>query len=192
MEENNCNLDKELEIKNLNIFFQKNNKEETLLDRYNSGTYLLDKLNKKLEAVQKMVRAYQSMRNQVQMEAVEKFKMKLKEDFVNTYYDTKKVVDIKMQEDFEKLKAIDEHSCFLVNGVEVIIKDCQICKKKCSYHSNFLKSNFNFLDNEDIGINIPIKILTEEEENEILNEVIDETELEEDLRPTLTIEYKEQ
>lgn len=191
MEDQNS-YEKELEIKQLNIFFQKNGKEEMLSDRYNAGTYLVDKINKKLEALTKMFHTYQVIRNQVQMEAVENFKLKLKEDFVNTYYGTKKIIDAKMQEDFDRLQNVEKYGCFLINGVEVKLKNCADCKKRCPQHATFMKENFNFLDDDDeYTVKVPIKILTNEEEEQIIDDIIDETELEENDREEIVIEYKE-
>lgn len=189
-ENNNCNFEKELEEKNLKIFFQKNGKEETLFDRYFAGSFLINKINKKFEALSKMAHAYQLMRNQVQLEAVENFKLKLKEEFVNTYYNTKGIIDIKMQKDFDRLKAVEEHSCYLINGIDVKLKDCKDCKKRCEYYSKTLKE-FNFKEPE-ISTEVEYKInITKEEEDFLLNEVIDETELEETDREEVVIEFKE-
>jgi len=134
--------EKEEEKRMLDVFFKKEDDYEykyTIGERYAAGSFLIKKIAKKIEQLERLGSAYNAICSGLQLQSLEDFKNKKKAEFVEMYYSTRKKVDQKMIDDFLKLEAAEKHSCYVINGIEIFLKDCKGCKKQCERYFKFVE-----------------------------------------------------
>ena len=129
----------------LRILFQRDG-EQSLENRFNAANILIANLEGKIKKLQAIHKSYIDMRNEIQIKSVKEFKQNLMQEFVDTYYSTKDKITKDMIDAWERIASLEKYSCYELRGIQVSLKSCAQCRRRCDYVNRKMNGGMDVYD----------------------------------------------